>query len=52
MPADTSGVKNQWSGKAMYEDDSEETEEDPGNNLEGGWRQGNNADDEETQDED
>ncbi|TVU18373.1 hypothetical protein EJB05_34464, partial [Eragrostis curvula] len=52
MPADITGVKNQWSGKATYEDDSEETEEDRGNNLEGGWRYGNNADDEETPDED
>ncbi|KAK3140971.1 hypothetical protein QOZ80_5AG0408420 [Eleusine coracana subsp. coracana] len=52
MPADISGVKNQWSGKATYEDDSEETEEDRGNNLEGGWQYGDNADDEETQDED
>ncbi|XP_062179731.1 zinc finger transcription factor YY1-like isoform X2 [Phragmites australis] len=52
MPADTSGVKKQWSGKAMYDDDSEETEEDQGNNIEDDWRYGNNVDDEETQDED
>ncbi|KAL6624776.1 hypothetical protein ACP70R_032097 [Stipagrostis hirtigluma subsp. patula] len=53
MPADISGVKNQWAGKAMYEDDSEETEEDRGNNIEEGWRYGNlDGDDEETQDED
>uniref|UniRef100_J3M375 C2H2-type domain-containing protein n=1 Tax=Oryza brachyantha TaxID=4533 RepID=J3M375_ORYBR len=50
-PADISGVKNQWPGK--YEDDSEETEEDQGNNIEDGWRYGNqNADDEETEYED
>ncbi|WVZ95751.1 hypothetical protein U9M48_041475 [Paspalum notatum var. saurae] len=35
-----------------YEDDSEETEEDGGNNIEDGWRYSNNADDEETPDED
>ncbi|KAF8725615.1 hypothetical protein HU200_020155 [Digitaria exilis] len=52
MPSSISGVKNQWSGKATYEDDSEETEEDGGNNIEDGWRYGSNADDEETQDED
>ncbi|KAG2624045.1 zinc finger transcription factor YY1-like [Panicum virgatum] len=52
MPSNISGVKNQWSGKATYEDDSEETEEDGDNNIEDGWRYGNNADDEETQDED
>nr|CAB3459908.1 unnamed protein product [Digitaria exilis] len=51
MPSSISGVKNQWSGKATYEDDSEETE-DGGNNIEDGWRYGSNADDEETQDED
>ncbi|BAS91873.1 Os05g0106000, partial [Oryza sativa Japonica Group] len=51
LPADISGVKNQWPGK--YEDDSEETEEDQGNNIEDGWRYGNqNADDEETEYED
>uniref|UniRef100_A0A0D9WBU5 C2H2-type domain-containing protein n=1 Tax=Leersia perrieri TaxID=77586 RepID=A0A0D9WBU5_9ORYZ len=51
-PADISGVKNQWPGK--YEDDSEETEEDQGNNnMEDGWRYGSqNADDEETEYED
>lgn len=53
MPADISGVKNQWAGKGMYEDDSEETEEEQGNNIEDGWRYGNqNADDEETEYED
>ncbi|CAL5097442.1 unnamed protein product [Urochloa decumbens] len=52
LPSNISGVKNQWSGKATYEDDSEETEEDGGNNVEDGWRYGANADDEETQDED
>jgi hypothetical protein len=52
MPVNISGVRHQWSGKARYEDDSEETEEDPGNNLGDGWQYGNNADDEETQDED
>lgn len=51
-PSNVSGVKNQWSGKTAYEDDSEETEEDGGNNIEDGWRYGNNVDDEETQDED
>ncbi|CAN6358221.1 unnamed protein product [Urochloa humidicola] len=52
MPSNISGVKNQWSGKATYEDDSEETEEDGGNNIEDGWRYGVNVDDEGTQDED
>ncbi|KAL6865302.1 hypothetical protein ACP4OV_016453 [Aristida adscensionis] len=53
VPADISGMKNQWAGKSMYDDDSEETEEDRGNNNVEGWRYSNmNADDEETQDED
>ncbi|KQK08112.1 zinc finger transcription factor YY1 [Brachypodium distachyon] len=55
MSADTSGAKNQWPGKGMYDDDSEETEEDHGgnkNNVEEGWRYGNqNADDEETEED-
>lgn len=53
MAVDTSGAKNQWPGKGMYDDDSEETEEDPGgNNVEDGWRYGNqNADDEETEED-
>ena len=54
VPSNARGVKNQWSaGKVKYEDDSEETEEDGGNNIEDGWRYGNNnVDDEETPDED
>ncbi|WVZ95722.1 hypothetical protein U9M48_041451 [Paspalum notatum var. saurae] len=53
VPSNAGGVKNQWSaGKVKYEDDSEETEEDGGNNIEDGWRYGNNANDEETPDED
>ncbi|KAM0911734.1 hypothetical protein ACQ4PT_013330 [Festuca glaucescens] len=53
MGVDTSGAKNQWPGKGMYDDDSEETEEDHGgNNIEDGWRYGNqNADDEETEED-
>ena len=54
MGVDTSGAKNQWPGKGMYDDDSEETEEDHGgaNNVEDGWRYGNqNADDEETEED-
>jgi hypothetical protein len=39
MPANISGVKQQWSDKATYEDDSEETEKDLGD----GWRYGSNA---------
>lgn len=52
VPLDVGGAKNRWSGRVKYEDDSEETEEDGGNNIEHGWRYGNNADDEETPDED
>jgi hypothetical protein len=53
MGVDTTGVKNQWPGKGMYDDDSEETKEDHGgNNVEDGWRYGKqNADDEETEED-
>eukprot|EP00268_Persea_americana_P030991 TRINITY_DN3007_c0_g1_i1.p1 TRINITY_DN3007_c0_g1~~TRINITY_DN3007_c0_g1_i1.p1 ORF type:complete len:364 (-),score=81.96 TRINITY_DN3007_c0_g1_i1:330-1421(-) len=45
--------KQQWPSKEMYEEDSEETEEDRENVDEDGWRYGdNNEDDEETEYED
>ncbi|XP_008781553.2 zinc finger transcription factor YY1-like isoform X2 [Phoenix dactylifera] len=52
-PANVSTVKKQWRSKEVYEEDSEETEEDQDNVEEDGWRyQGVNGDDEETEDED
>eukprot|EP00262_Sarcandra_glabra_P003390 TRINITY_DN14066_c0_g3_i1.p1 TRINITY_DN14066_c0_g3~~TRINITY_DN14066_c0_g3_i1.p1 ORF type:complete len:109 (-),score=31.14 TRINITY_DN14066_c0_g3_i1:35-328(-) len=46
-------VKKQWPSKEMYEEDSEETEEDCDNVEEDGWRYGEaNEDDEETEYED
>ncbi|KAG1369910.1 putative Zinc finger transcription factor YY1 [Cocos nucifera] len=51
--ANVSTVKKQWARKEVYEEDSEETEEDRDNVEEDGWRyQGVNGDDEETEDED
>ncbi|XP_008807673.2 zinc finger transcription factor YY1-like isoform X1 [Phoenix dactylifera] len=48
-----STVKKQWPRKEVYEEDSEETEEDRDNVEEDGWTyQGTNGDDEETEDED
>ena len=48
-----SSVKKRWSSKEVYEEDSEETEEDRDNVEEDGWRyRGTNGDDEETEDED
>ncbi|KAL5974523.1 hypothetical protein ACLOJK_031188 [Asimina triloba] len=46
-------TQKQWPAKDMYEEDSEETEEDRENVEEEGWRYGeNNEDDEETEYED
>jgi hypothetical protein len=45
--------EQQWPRKVMYEDDSEETEEEAGNNVEDRWNYNRAAssDDEETEDE-
>lgn len=45
--------EHQWPRKVLYEDDSEETEEEGDNAEEGGWRcRAASSDDEETEDED
>ncbi|WOL00876.1 hypothetical protein Cni_G09589 [Canna indica] len=53
-PTTTLTVKKPWPSKEMYEEDSEETEEDRDNVEEDGWRyqEVTNGDDEETEDED
>ncbi|URE48774.1 GDP-fucose protein O-fucosyltransferase [Musa troglodytarum] len=51
VPTNMPAVKKQWASKDVYEEDSEETEEDRDNAEEDGWRYQMNGDDEETEDE-
>jgi len=51
-PTSINAVKQQWPSQEMYEEDSEETEEERENIVEDNWRyQEVNGDDEETEDE-